>query len=538
MADNWDDENTYTDLPLNYEEMENEWADRYQEDGGQHWDVVAPVVTNNRTPFGSGYRLDSVIDAPKRIRQLYEMCQRDRWQVTRAKCFYQQALAMADYNDHCPEIANFFVFRPTYLDMSILQMRSYFTLRTQLRQGRYPEMSDSYLLVYIYETLMLIGVEKAQEALEILSDLRDHYGIRHQSVRTSLDLWTKDFVVYHDLQDKKERYFSMEVSTDKIALALANHEKLSDETFFALLEPMLKYKIKEAALYKKHPSDTSIVSGRTLKAAANILEERFHHPIDELFLGTRRKYYHSMFENAVFFQPNKEEDRVFEISPRRKYICKNGLWIVDTFIQNTNSMIRPLLSDVLHETDRQLRLAFGIKIKMKPRLQDERLRQAIELVVSDYLKEKTEALRPKIEVDFSKLDRIRKDAEVVKEALLTEEDTAADNDSNTVLIAADQEETAEFPSATATTAPPTAASSQTDAFFTSEEERFLQLLLEGDDWKAYLRSIHIPPGVMAENINDKMMDELGDIVLDDDGSGLTIIDDYLDDIKGKMTHPN
>ena len=32
----------------------------------------------------------------------------------------------------------------------------------------------------------------------------------------------------------------------------------------------------------------------------------------------------------------------------------------------------------------------------------------------------------------------------------------------------------------------------------------------------------------------KMMDELGDIVLDDDGSGPAIIDDYLDDVKAKM----
>ena len=136
MTDDWDDNNTYTDLPLDYEEMEemeemeNEWADRYQEEGGTHyWDVVAPVSTGHLDRSGAGYRLDSVIDAPQRIRQLYEMCQHDRWQTDRAKCFYRQAQAMADYTDDCPEIANFNTFRPTFADMSILQMRKELPLR-------------------------------------------------------------------------------------------------------------------------------------------------------------------------------------------------------------------------------------------------------------------------------------------------------------------------------------------------------------------------------------------------------------------------
>jgi len=72
------------------------------------------------------------------------------------------------------------------------------------------------------------------------------------------------------------------------------------------------------------------------------------------------------------------------------------------------------------------------------------------------------------------------------------------------------------------------------SFFTAEEAHFLQLLMSGADWSTYLRSIHVPAGVMTENINGKMMDELGDIVLDDDGSGPAIIDDYLDDVKAKM----
>ena len=542
MADDWDDNNTYTDLPLDYdelEEMENEWADRYQEEGGTHyWDVVAPVSTGPQDRFGSGYRLDSVIDAPQRIRQLYEMCQRDRWQTDRAKCFYQQAEAMAHYTDDCPEIANFHTFRPTYGDMSILQMRSYFTLRTQLRQGRHPEMTDSYLLVYIYETLMLIGVEHADEALEILDDLKRHYQYSNQQAVKYLSGWIRDFVVYYGMEKEKTRYFATEMANDKTAMALANYNKLSDETFFAILEPMLKYNIKEAALYKKAPKDTGIAAGRALKAAAHILTRRFQYPLDMLLFGIRRKHYHTMFENAVFYAVEKGTDRVFELSPRRKYTYKNGLWIEDVFAQGFLANVSGLLSEVLHETDRLLRPALGIKIKIKQRLRDPLLLESTAQAVSDYMKEKAEAARPKIEVDFSKLARIRADADVVRDALLAEEEKEeavpikeADTTEKEEIVEKkeaiegaerlkDHQELGAVP--------------PSPNFFTAEEAHFLQLLMNGADWSAYLRSIHVPAGVMTENINGKMMDELGDIVLDDDGSGPAIIDDYLDDVKAKM----
>ena len=146
------------------------------------------------------------------------------------------------------------------------------------------------------------------------------------------------------------------------------------------------------------------------------------------------------------------------------------------------------------------------------------------------MKEKAEATRPKIEVDFSKLRRIREDAEAVKEALLTDEEKVGD---------APEEPLQPQPATSAPTAsdpvpPPTSAAT----FFTPAEEQFLLLLTEGGDWSGYLRTIHVPLGVMTEGINEKMMEELGDIVIDDDGSGPFLISDYTDDVKAKMTRDN
>ena len=36
---------------------------------------------------------------------------------------------------------------------------------------------------------------------------------------------------------------------------------------------------------------------------------------------------------------------------------------------------------------------------------------------------------------------------------------------------------------------------------------------------------------MVEQINDKAMDSIGDIVLEDDGNGLKLIEDYREDVE-------
>ena len=60
---------------------------------------------------------------------------------------------------------------------------------------------------------------------------------------------------------------------------------------------------------------------------------------------------------------------------------------------------------------------------------------------------------------------------------------------------------------------------------------FLRLFLSGGDWRSFLRDHHSPEGVMVEQINDKAMDSIGDIVLEDDGNGLKLIEDYREDVE-------
>ena len=171
--------------------------------------------------------------------------------------------------------------------------------------------------------------------------------------------------------------------------------------------------------------------------------------------------------------------------------------------------------------------------------------------------ERAEAQRPKVTVDFTKLDRIRTDAAAVRDALLTDEErneaaaieennmestsTKEDNIDPTVIPTTDKpeeltEEVTPFAKVTpsATIASPVTADDNAAGRFSPEEKMFLDRLLHGGDWQAYLRQIHTPLGVMMDGINNKAMDWIGDVVLEDDGDGPKVIEDYSEDVEKEI----
>ena len=190
-----------------------------------------------------------------------------------------------------------------------------------------------------------------------------------------------------------------------------------------------------------------------------------------------------------------------------------------------------LAGKLLRETDRLLRLSMKGEGKLSERMQDAELTAVIQKEIDRYWVEQREAklaaerevareaaqrARDEVEVDLSRLDRIRSDADAVREALLTDDDRAE-------ALQSDEKQAAQ---------PKTAATADTS--FTEQERRFLRLLIEGGDWAGYLRDIRVPVGVMTEGINEKMMEELQDVVVADRGQGPEVIEDYLDDVTRRL----
>lgn len=525
-----------------------------------------------------GGAVDSSADLPQDINMLLTMIERDRWSLTSSKSFYEQALFMAGYADDAP-IVPFFCFYPTYRQMSVAQLRSYFTVRKLLRQGKHPDVPESYLFVYAYETLMQIGVATPDEGYEILSDLRENYPSMNPPLRPHLTEWLKDYTVWYGLTNRYAESFAKEQQEDRQADLMNGYANDTDEELFSILDQYTHLGISKGALYKRQPHAAVSAVAFVMRRLISLIERHYSHRIATLCYGTHVLRQHVMFDSAVFYSPDPVKELTAKVSSAHRYTCHKGFWHKTVTAQRAT--ISPsMLKAVLHDVDALVRRKLGVKPAIKPSSPPAApyLAQPMLDAVDQWFGEWTakererkeeerrkavEQARRDVSIDLSKLGKIRQDADVVREKLIVEEESNTPTTSHTdedrhtkrlQMPARESEETAsdakakDSPplSATPHHAPSTNISSaapskeqapllekgleqgtESDACLSS----FISLLLSGGDYKAFLRKIHTPAGVIVEKINDKAMDTIGDIVLEDDGEKITIIEDYRDDIK-------
>lgn len=474
------------------------------------WDYVPAEETISRSPSFQDMEQEN---APQPVAMLWKDCQQQMWSIARPKVFHELALKMADFDDDAEQIVPFQHYYPVYQDMTIAQMRSYFTLRHQLRLGKHPEMSTSYLFVYIYETLMQVGVGSPEEGYEILQELASAYS-DDAAVKRYLKLWMRDYVVYYDLTSHIDECFADEQSQDHDASILANYAKADDGALWQVVSDLSAYPITKAALYRHEPEAVRAITVKAIRNIAPYLEHKVHHRFDKVCLELKRKSgYYRMFYSAVFYDPDPPRTREVTVTARRKFTCEGGLWKYYMDIRDGKRKSK-VLGTILREVDRQLRRALHTGPALNEKYIDPELGRMIASAASDFLKAREEASRPKVVIDARLFNDIRSDAAVVQQALLTEEEK--DEGQSPTSQQQDMPKEEEEP-----------ALECDDSPFSPDERQYLSLLLQGDGGKNFLHQQHILQGVITESINEKALDLIGDILLDDDG----LIEDYKDDIK-------
>lgn len=517
----------YTDEDLDFSQADdNDLPDGL--DSIHSWDYFAPEETERRDDFPYNAVSDANVGEP--LRSLLRMIRQQPWQITAAKAFYEQALFMADYEEDAP-IVSFMSYFPSFRDMSVPQLRSYFAIRRQLRLGKFPDVSLSYIFVYVYETLMKVGVNTAEEGYEILSEINEAYRKSEPKLNRYLTPWLRDYVVYNNLSCHFPDVFKAEREQDDIASLLSSYDTADEQTLFSTFCDIGKYDPRKGALFTKEQSRLISCTIAVLRHIIPVVEKTCHHRIGTLFAGKRVKRSATMFSNALFYDPSPVRNVEIEVSPLRRYLCRGGLWTRDEFIGSDKSFAK-LIGAILREVDSQLREVLNVKPRLKPSLAVQPYREQIRGAVMAWLAEdkrriaEEEAERRRVSINYGMLGRIRNDADVIKDKLLDgiiPEDEAAPIEPALPLVE---------------TTPNQPVHEEADATHNrqaqdeeSREHTFLRLMLTDGDWHQYLRSIHVPEGVMVENINNEMMDKIGDIVIEDNGDGLQLIEDYREDIE-------
>lgn len=462
-------------------------------------------------PFsGSDYR-PAREPLPEKLREMRHLFEYGRESVeSRARNFYRQAVFMEDYEDDCPWSGGDFVrYFPTYHDLTARQLRGYFTWRANVRRGDFQPIPTSVAFIYLYELLNGIGANSPEDVLKKLRAFEAGYldsGIGDQRMRGNLRRWMLEYAVVNDLPPELAReYADPEMMARDAAIAvLEAPEAYSADDVFSALCVFGRKKIAESPVIALDPArGRRLFSEAWRSAAACCWQEK---GLFALCFGekqTRRWY---PLSNAVYYEQRRPKDRNFELNECRSFQCRDRLWTMRAY--ESLSYDRARLQGFLHETDARLRryLKTGRYLREKP--EDAWAIPCIDAVIEAERKAAMEASRPKITIDLSGLERIRRDAAGTRDSLLTEEEL---DEPETAVVTAPEAQASVLP-------------------LDAVQVQIVRALLRGEDVTGILGANHRMPSMTADAINEALFDEIGDTVVVCEDDQLALIEDYMEDL--------
>ena len=555
------------------------------EESGKQWDKGGQggftiVLEDRRRPAHADYQ-ETKLPIPAKIfqmRKLYEPGDNSFRQ--KCKNFFRQGMFMKDYEDDLPWQGEFRQYFPTYHDLNLLQLRGYFTWRTAVRRGNWKQISASMAYLYVYELLNGIGTDSPEESLRRLLDFEKNYldsGIGDAVMKINLRKWMLEFSVLNALPpetalscaDKKM------IEEDHALQILKEPEKYTDQEVFSALCLLGNARLAESPAAVKGGGEGIKLFARVWRYAVKFTVPQKASgmkgspgaaKVADMFtacFGEKKSYPWNPLSSAVYLERQQRKDTVYELNGCRTFRCRDGVWTEECY--RALYYDRTRLETLLHETDRRLRLYLGTGRALKEKPDAAWAAPFITTVLKAYDKEKAEAQKPKIHIDFSDLDRIRSEAAVTRDALLTEEETEGYTGEETIgstekgtagLTGEDSIGSAEKEAAGYTGEDSSRSTEERTAGFTGEDSigstgegeeengsargasqyltplqmQIVSVLLRGETADEILRKNLLMASVAADGINEALFDEFGDIVIDCDGDHLTLVDDYAQDL--------
>lgn len=463
-------------------------------------------------PFkGSSYRpLNEA--PPEKLRKMKHLFNYGKESMeAKAKNFYQQGKYMQGYEDDFPWEGDFSCYYPTYHDMTTNQLRGYFTWRAHIRKGDFFPIPTSAAYLYVYELLNGIGATSPEDSLEKLRLFEIGYldsGIGDKRMRQNLRRWMMEYAVVHNLPPELSREFADPelLKKDAALTTLQNPKDYSDEEVFKALCCFAGKRQAESPVIVKEPAKGMHLFSEAWRRAVSGFKKE-DKDLFAICFGKRsiRQWY--PLSNAVYWQQKRQLDREYMLDENRIYRCRNGLWQVEAYEKLNYD--REVFYGFLHETDLWLRRYLKTGRYLRAREEDKWAERFVGCVIENDRLAAAKAVKPKITIDLSGLERIREDALTTQNSLLTEEDIS---DAEEVLSSSEEESVM-----------PADSSFQP---FNPLHVQLLRAFLRGESGTDILRANHLMPSVVADEINEELFDEFGDSIVVCEKDRITLVEDY------------
>jgi hypothetical protein len=466
----------------------------------------------------------------------------------RSASFVKQAEYMKDFADTYEPKKPLEAYYTTYDNMDDEQLRTYFSWRTKVRQGNVEDTSLSYAFCYIFELLNKIGVATAQDGMNKLITFWTEFRVHNTKIDSYLTKWARDYYVVNRLLDSFDSVANGFPVPYKTKVEL--FDKLNLGTWdINLVEMRSRHKITRMSFYK---TGNQKVIEDCLNGVFIALNEFFKANgvnLVNLYVSVSPNGYYTPFQGAVYAH-KKVGNLSVKLSDYETYNCINDKWSVHEY--NYTNM--PYTKGYILKTiEIEIRKALGGKRGLSPPKLDE---ISIELrdgrrawnQVKEWRKKAYELLRSKefeqtiasavqtycktanivvtdgtvleikpVEIDLSKLDKIREEHEATAMKLIVEEQLE-----EATILPPEPEQGAPLDE-------PEGLSGLT-GFVDSLNNDETTLLIK------VLETEHIPANceLLMESINDKALVATGDNIIGYIDGIPCVYEEYMDEIKTSL----
>ena len=470
------------------------------------------------------------------------------------KCrnFYRQGKFMEDYEDDASWGGEYRRYFTTYHDLNLNQLRGYFAWRTLVRRGVFRRITTSLAYMYLYELLNGIGASSPEECLRRMKEFETGYldsGIGDPSMQENLRRWRMEYAVLNGSSTEEVLPFIDPelIERDRKLQVLRSPQEHTDEEVYGALSALSGGKTEKSSVILREPE-----RGRHL--FAEVWRYMSLHYMDDgwdIFtacFGKMKKFPWHPLANAVYLDREERGETVYEINACRKFVYKSGQWSEMRYDELFFDKYR--IGAIMHEADRQLRRYLKTGHYLREKAGEEWIAPYVEAVIEADREAAAEAAKPRITIDLSGLDKIRRDAQITRDSLLTEEEMreqeTVETKPETPVIEApaiipDREETAVQPEASE----PFNLSVENDKKSVHEEPgtvtieipsldevhaQILLMLMRGESPAGLIRKEFLMPSVVTDTINEALFDEIGDNVLECDGDEIALVEDYREEV--------
>ena len=279
----------------------------------------------------------------------------------------KQGEFMQDVTDDFGRSAFCSIERPIYGALSLEQLRTYFTWRTDARKGTYYRIDKSYVVLYCYELMNKIGVLSSMDSFNRLVDVWENCREFCPYLDSVMPFWLRDYYAYNNIDvDFSELEKSFPVQSQRSDTATAELLAGDYRNKLEYLMEHSSYNLKGSIFLSDETRPLFESALEKVLAAMSAFLEQYDVTLFELICGRSRKdHIWTPFANAYVNLDRMDGFRTCNISATERYCIKRGQPCHERFEQ---SPYRNFIGYILKSTEAVLRERTGFRYSILPNL--------------------------------------------------------------------------------------------------------------------------------------------------------------------------